>query len=182
MNKKHVGLVVVGLLIAAMVQTTLWMNNRLSSMRQEQVKAEEAAAQSATRLQQERVALSALQESSAELIDFLSAWEPYFQAVNTPQAAEIGVSMRIREAGLVTLAQRYEPTSIRGNDAIPRVMRVTLTVEDEYTKTINWLGMLENEIPTLRIANLRLSKGQLANDIRMEVTLEIPLASSPPAS
>lgn len=176
MNKKHLALLVVGLLIAGCIQGTLWMNKRLDAMTQEETKAASAAQQALNLLNQERTALRTLEEGSKPLIDFLNAWEPHFQSLNTPQSAELGISMRIKEAGLVTLAQRYEGVSTRGDTTIPRVMRVTLTIEDNYAKTINWLGQLESEIPTMRIANLRLSKGQIANDIRMDVVLEIPLA------
>ena len=177
MNKKHLAVLLVGLLIAGFVQGTLWMNKRLTAMQLEETTAATAATQAAARVAQEQKTLLTLKEGSSPLIDFLNAWEPYFQALNTPQSAELGVSMRIKEAGLVTLAQRYESATNRNDATIPRLMRVTLTIEDNYTKTLNWLGMLENEIPTMRISNLRLSKGQLADDIRMEVVLEIPLAT-----
>lgn len=182
MNNKHLGAVIVVLLIVGLVYGTLWMKDQLDTMKAEEQAAADAARQAATLLTQERNTLIALQETSRDLIEFLNSWEPYFESVNSPQAAELGVSMRIKDAALITLAQRYESVPTRGDPTIPRVMRVTLTIEDDYIKTINWLGSLEAEMPTLRIANLRLTKGQMANDIKLELVLEIPLATPSPSA
>lgn len=58
-------------------------------------------------------------------------------------------------------------------------MRASLTIEDKYAKTINWLGRIKQEIPILRIATMRQTKGQLTNDVRLVIVPEIPLAKEP---
>ena len=83
--------------------------------------------------------------------------------------------MRIKEANLVNLAQRFEQSPLKGNASIPSTMRAYLTFEDDYARLMNWLGDLEVKMPTVRTSSARLSKGTRANDLRIELVLEQPL-------
>lgn len=176
MNRKHLAALLVALLSAACVYGTMWTKDRLSAMQNSEQAAKSKAEQAAADLTRELGELSALRNRSEPLIRFLEAWEPYFAGINTPQSAELGISMRVKEDGIITLAQRYEPVALRGEQTIPRVMRANLTIEDDFARALNWLGKIESQIPTLRISTLRLTKGQRVNDIKQEVVLDIPLA------
>lgn len=177
MNQKHIAALIVGLCILAFVQTTLWMKDRLAAMVKQEQAASAAAQKAANEEIQERKKLEALTLSSSELISFLEAWEPFFSSMNTPQAAEFGISNRLKSSNLVTLSQRYESAALKDGGVIPRVMRANLTIDDNYARTLNWLGQIEKEIPTLRVSSLRISRGQTAGDIRADLVLEVPLAS-----
>jgi len=83
--------------------------------------------------------------------------------------------MRVKEANLVNLAQRFELGTVKNNPSIPTAMRTYLTFEDDYPRLMNWLGDLEVKMPTLRISSVRLSKGTRPIDLRAEIILEHPL-------
>jgi hypothetical protein len=177
MNHKHIAVLIIGLCILGFVQTTLWMKDKLGAMVRLEQGAKAAADKAANEASMEKQKLAALRESSAALITFLEAWEPFFSSMNTPQGAELGISMRLKNSNLVTLSQRYESAVMRSGGVIPRVMRANLTIDDNYARTLNWLGEMEMEIPTLRVSSLRISRGQTSNDIRADLVLEVPLAT-----
>jgi len=175
MNRKHVACALVGILMLALVQSVLWMQQKRTKMRlvASGLKAEEVTA--SQMLIRERQQLAQLRGSSEGLISFLRTWQPYFEAIDNPQSAEVNFTLKIKEDNLTSIAQRFEQASIKGNPSVPSVMRAFVTFEDDYSRLLNWLGRMENQQPTMRTSAMRLSKGTRANDLRMELTLEQPL-------
>ena len=45
-------------------------------------------------------------------------------------------------------------------------------------KALNWLADLEGSLPAVRVSNCKLTKGQSGNDIKMELSLDIPIINS----
>jgi len=175
MNSKHMACAIVAGLIAALVQFTLWFQNSRSEMQKKALAAQQKEVTAAALLSRERVQLGELTRQSTELIEFLKTWQPYFESLDNPQSAEVNYTMRVKEANLVNLAQRFEQAPLKGNTSFPTAMRAYLTFEDDYARLLNWLGDLEAKMPTVRVGSIRLSKGTRANDLRMEVMLEHPL-------
>ena len=132
-----------------------------------------------TQLAAEEVVFNDLQRQSDELIGFVEKWEPYFAVLDDQQAAETGISMKVREAEMLNLSQRYQqiPHKInnQSNDSLPILMRATLVFDDSHAKLLNWIGRMDKIKPTMRIGRLELAKGSRGDDLRMEVTLEVPL-------
>ncbi len=175
MNSKHIACGIIALLILLLVQLTLWVQGNRTKVQNEASAAQLAETTANTQLNQERAQLGELRRQSADLIEFLRIWQPYFTTIDSPQSAEITLSMRVKEANLVNLAQRFEQKPVKGNVSIPTSMRAFLTFEDDYARLMNWLGDLETKMPTIRTSSIRLAKGTRANDLRMEIVLEQPL-------
>ena len=97
------------------------------------------------------------------------------------------MSALIKQAGLILLAQRFEvvpnksDTSVpsSADETVPQIVRAHLTIEDDFIKSINWLGELESKLPSARISNLELARGQSGNDLRMNLVVDVPLARPP---
>ncbi|MFA7234013.1 MAG: hypothetical protein WC076_07865 [Terrimicrobiaceae bacterium] len=175
MNNKHIACGIVTLFIVILVQLTLWVQGHRTKVQNEAGAAQQAETDANAQLNQERAQLGELRRQSTDLIEFLRIWQPYFTTIDNPQSAEVNLSMRIKEANLVNLAQRFEQAPVKGNASIPNTMRAFLTFEDDYARLMNWLGELEVKMPTVRTSSVRLAKGTRANDLRMEVVLEQPL-------
>lgn len=175
MNNKHISCGIVALFIVVLVQLTLWVQGNRTKVQNEAAAAQQAETDATTILNQERAQLGNLRRQSSDLIEFLRIWQPYFTTIDNPQSAEVNLAMRIKEANLVNLAQRFELTPVKGNASIPNSMRAFLTFEDDYARLMNWLGDLEVKMPTVRTSSVRLAKGTRANDLRMEIILEQPL-------
>lgn len=175
MNNKHVSCAIVALFIAALVQLTLWVQGNRTKVQRQATAAQQEETDAMTALNQENAQLGNLRRQSSDLIEFLRIWQPYFTTIDSPQSAEVNLSMRIKEANLVNLAQRFEMMPVKANGSIPNAMRAFLTFEDDYARLMNWLGEVEVKMPTMRTSSVRLSKGTRANDLRMEVVFEQPL-------
>lgn len=175
MNPKYLAVVIVALLTFGMVQGVLWVRGKKDGL-MTLVREKEAEQNTAMqRLDIEKTQLLSLQDQSRELIRFLEIWEPYFEAISNRQSAEVGFTMRVKQGNLVSLSQRFEQASIKNNKSFPNSLRTYVTFEDDYASLLNWLGRVEQEMPTVRIGQLRLSKGTRPTDLRMEVMLEQPL-------
>jgi hypothetical protein len=175
MNHKHISCGIIALLILALVQLTLWVQNHRTNVQREASAAQIEEETANSQLSRERAQLSELRRQSADLIEFLKIWQPYFTTIDNPQSAEINMQMRVKEANLVNLSQRFDSAPVKNNASIPSALRSLLTFEDDYTKLLGWLGNLEKSMPTIRTSSIHLSKGTRSNDLRMEVILEQPM-------
>ncbi|MEI6278856.1 MAG: hypothetical protein WCQ16_05660 [Verrucomicrobiae bacterium] len=175
MNQKHISCGIIALLILALIQATLWVQNQRTQVQKEAGAAQTAEETASSLLARERVQLSDLRRQSTDLIEFLRIWQPYFTTITSPQSAEINMQMRVKDANLVNLSQRFDQNPVKGNTSIPTALRSLLTFEDDYSKLLNWLGTLEKSMPTVRTSSVHLTKGTRANDLRMEVILEQPM-------
>jgi hypothetical protein len=116
---------------------------------------------------------------SEELRQFVNKWKPHFALVEDQQETEARINMKVREADMLTLSQRYEqvPHKIanRSIASLPTLMRATLVFDDSYGKLLNWLGTIEKSEQPTRVGKIDLSSGSRGDHVRMELTLEVPL-------
>ncbi len=175
MNRKHFAVIVVGLLALLMLQGVVEVRKRLVALQNEVADAQALAGGTELLLGTERAAMRGIEETSAAMREFLDAWVGPLSQVDTPEGGELNVASRVKEAGLVTLAQRFEVAANAGNDAIPRVLRAHLTFEDDFAKTLNWLGQVEETMPSSRVTDLKIVRGENGNDIRLNLVLDVPL-------
>lgn len=143
----------------------------------EDARAEERALQAQLGIEEE--SLVELQRQSEELRRFVNKWKPYFALVEDQHETEARISKKVREADMLTLSQRYEqvPHKVADKDiaSLPTLMRATLVLDDNYGKLLTWLGTFEKTEPPTRVGKIDLSKGSRGGDVRMELTLEVPL-------
>ena len=109
---------------------------------------------------------------------YLNQWEPYVKQAKNAQYGEALINFRIKQAGIITLSQVYETVDHDKGGTIPKTLNAKLVFEDDYVKTLNWLANLEGSLPAIRVSNCKLSKGQSGNDIKMELSIDIPIISS----
>ncbi len=183
MNPKQLGMVIVVVGILLLVQLGQSFQGKAKALNAEADEAGKEEAALLTQLQAEKDVYDDLQRQSKELLEFVEKWEPFFAIIEEQQAAETGISMKVREASMLNLSQRYQqiPHKINNveNKSLPILMRATLVFDDSYAKLLNWVGMMEKIRPTMRIGRLSLSKGSRGEDLRMDVTLEVPLRNTP---
>ena len=179
MNPKQLGVVIVlaGILLA--VQLGMMFQNKARSVDVEVEKAKSEEKGLETQLSAEKDVLADLERQSDELLEFVGKWKPYFALMEEKQSAETGISMKVREEGMLTLSQRYQqvPHKINNKDnvSLPVLIRATLLFDDNNSKLLNWFGNMEKIRPTMRVGKLALSKGSRGDDLRMELVLEVPL-------
>jgi hypothetical protein len=183
MNGKQLGMVVVLLGILLLVQLGQSFQSKARALNGEAEAASKEEAALLTQLQAEKHVYEDLRRQSKELLEFVKKWEPFFAIIQEQEAAETGISMKVREAEMLNLSQRYQqvPHKINNvdNKSLPILMRAALVFDDSYAKLLNWVGEMEKIRPTMRIGRLALAKGSRGEDLRMDVTLEVPLRNAP---
>lgn len=174
MNSKHLALILVGFLAVMFVQGVLQSKKRLAKINKELAAAQSTARGVDLSLKNERSSLAQLQKNSATMLEFLNSWSEALRKIETPEAGELNIASRVKQGGLITLSQRFESISAK-NDTIPQIIRAHLTFEGDYVKTLNWLGKVEADLPSSRVTNLRIVRGETGNDVRMSLVLDLPL-------
>jgi hypothetical protein len=175
MNQKHLALILVGICALAIVQGILWLQGETVKITK---KAETARHELESQREMAEIGLlryRSLQNSSGDLMKFLSAWEAVLAEVPTRDSAEAQFITRIRDANLATISQRFDTVPVKGGSSIPEALRAHVIFEDNFVRLLNWLGTMEREMPGLRVSSLRISRGTRPEDIRMEASLDQPI-------
>jgi hypothetical protein len=120
-----------------------------------------------------KITLEKAKSDAQDLERFLVAWTPVIQRLSSRQEVESAVQANTREARVFVVSQKFEEKANVGERMRPRSILATLSVEDEYSKVLNWLGSLEKKIPLVRISSCRISAANTGRQVHMEVTLEV---------
>ena len=184
MNHKQIACLMILFLCAVIAQGVMMVRKRTVAMQAAAEAAQRDAEVAAVALSAQKALLDDLTQKSSPLLKYLEAWEPHISRFTTQESGELDVSALVKQAGLILLAQRFEVVPNKSNTSIPnsadgtipQIARAHLTIEDDFIKSINWLGELESKLPSARISNLELARGQSGNDLRMDVVIDVPLA------
>ena len=193
MNNKHIACLILAIFCVLIVQGVSMVRERATTMQKAAADARREADDAALSTNTQRAILDDLTHKSSDLLAWLDQWEPHLARMSSPESGEINITALIKDANLVLLAQRFEivpnktESSVPNSSSatIPQLVRAHLSIEDDFIKSINWLGDLESKLPIARVSNLELARGQSGNDVRMNLVVDIPLASAreipPPA-
>lgn len=175
MNGKKIACVVLMLLLAGISYGTQIMHNRSKAMSEEAESAESDATMARTAAEVAETNLIKLKYDTQDLRQFLGEWEPHIKRLQSVQEAEQMLQSLLRNTGILTVSQKSEMKENRENKIIPKSLLGTLIVQDEYAKTMNWLGELERKMPLARITSCRLKQGETGRQVNLELRFEIPL-------
>lgn len=154
------------------------VNELRNSTNEARDKAENAQTEAETAEQQAQLAqiqLKSLEAKTASLRTAYSQWQPHFAGYKTAQDAEMRIAEVIREGDVFLISQKFETKEIDKGAMISDALVANLVVEDDYAKTLNWLGRLEEEIPSCRISRCNMKRGDRGNDIHLELQVQIPV-------
>lgn len=124
------------------------------------------------------IELKTLDSKTSELRLVYGEWKPHFEAHRTAQDAEQRVAEVIREGGVFLISQKFETREVDAQSIIREALVADLVVEDDYARTLNWLGKLEESIPSCRITRCSILRGERGNDINLVVQIQIPILST----
>jgi hypothetical protein len=119
--------------------------------------------------------LAVLEKRTKGSRDYLKEWEPHLKSVRDAQFGEALINLRIKQGNMVTLSSQFESMNFDKGGTIPRRLQGRLVFEDDFVKTLNWLADFEGAMPASRISSCRISKGQAGNDIKAELTIDVPI-------
>lgn len=138
---------------------------------QKQTEAEQAEQQA----QLAQIQLKSLEAKTAPLRQVFKEWEPHFANLSTPQDAERRIAEAVREGDVFLISKKFESREVDPKALISEALVADIVVEDDYTKTLNWLGRLEESTPSCRISRCKLIRGDRGNDIHLELQVQVPV-------
>ena len=175
MNNKHLACVVLGMMIAVMAYGTMTFHNRVKTAKEEESNTEGAYNNEVFARDAQQQSLAVLEKRTKGARDYLKLWEPHLKQVRDPQFGEALINLRIKQGNMVTLSSQFESMNYDKGGTIPRRLQGRLVFEDDYVKSLNWLAELEGSMPASRISSCRLSKGQAGSDVKLELTVDVPI-------
>lgn len=125
-----------------------------------------------------QIQLKTLDAKTAELRLIHAEWKPHFETLQTPQDAEQRIAELIREGDVFLISQKFESKEVDEGSLISDALVAELVVEDEYSKTLNWLGRIEEAIPSCRITRCQIERGERGNDIHLLLQIQVPILDS----
>jgi hypothetical protein len=175
MNNKHLACVIIGLMIFAQIYTVIVINGKADAMKQEAETARGAAEAAQQTVNVETIQLTSLKAKTAPLRKYLGVWDPYLRQSSNEERGQTMIDEMIRQGSVQSLDRKYNAAINANNAYIPKVVRADLLFEDDYHKSVEWLGEVERSFPASRVSRCRLTKGTNANDIKMELTIDLPI-------
>lgn len=175
MNGKQIACILLMTIIAAIVYAGQMVHKKTDSMRAEAKAAEDAAEAADNARNIADIKSKTAAADSEEFLRFLSAWVPAIDAAQTSQDIEEAIQASIRSAQLFVDSQKFEPKASRVGKVVPKIIKASIIAEDEYPKTLNWLGELEKRLPLARITICRITPGKDAKSVRLELSIEVPI-------
>lgn len=177
MNGKQIACITLLMIVGVVTYVAQIIHKKADALRGEAKAAQEAAQSADSDRQIAEIKSKSVDAESAELRRFLETWMPFVDNIQTSQEVEEAVQSSIRSSKLYVDSQKFELKSSREGTLIPRVVKAALIAEDEYPKTMNWLGELERKLPMARINVCRIIPGKDTKSIRMEVSIEVPIVN-----
>jgi hypothetical protein len=177
MNEHKMACVLLLVAIAGMVFGTQKMRNRAIESAEARDSAKAAAESAELQRRITETNLLALDKNTKDLRETYQQWLPHFQGVKSPQQGEQQIGQIIRQSDVFVLSQRFEVKEVspKMNAIIRKALVADLVFEDDYVKTLNWLGRLEQSLPSCRVTNCRLKRGDRGNNVRLELKVAIPI-------
>jgi len=175
MNGKKIACLLLIMIIAAVVYGTQMMQHAAAAMATEKDTANEEFVTADTECFKQEANLKKRTDQTRELRQFLDTWTPVIGRFQSSQDAEQELMRTIRNNSLLTLSQKFEVRANGTNPLVPKSLLASLTVQDDFPKTLNWLGEIERKLPVARVTSCRLKKGDAGGRVNLEVHLEVPL-------
>lgn len=182
MNGKKIACIILLCFVALGAYFGQIMHQKALAKRNEANSAVESAASERGRLDTTKIQTERMRTESDELLRFLKAWEPHADRMQTQSEVEETVLASLRTANLLIISQKFEMRNMPAasgttGSAIPRLVRASLVLEDDYAKTLNWIGELERKLPMSRMMTCRITGGDNGRQVHAEVAVEVPLVN-----
>lgn len=177
MNGKKLACVVLMIFIGIATYAGQIVHQKATAKRAEAESAESDANAAKSELEIAETRTTKLRYDSDELRRFLTAWTPHVDRIQTQGQVEESILASLRNASMLILSQKFEVRDNRTTPVIPKIVRASLVLEDDYAKTLNWVGELERRLPLARMMSCRITGGENGRQVHAEITLEVPLVN-----
>jgi hypothetical protein len=177
-QNKKIACFLVGLLVLVQAYIFLMVNSRAMAMKEEAEGALTASQGAEMQVKTQQFALAAKEDKSKASLKWLEEWEGYFQQTASRERAVELLQQRVKDVQLFeTGTSDAEVPDPKGN-YIPRTLQVQKSFHEDFHRTLQWLGDLEQNLPVCRISSLTITKGEEANHITSNVVVNLPMVNN----
>ena len=177
MNGKKIACILLLCFVGLLIYTYQIVHGKTTSKRAEAEAAETAAIAAEGERDTANLELIRIKSETAELSRFLQTWSTQADRIQTQSEVEEAVTASLRNSNTIVISQKFEMRDNRGSLVMPKVVRAALVLEDDYAKTMNWVGELERRLPLSRVINYRITGGENGHQIHAEITMEVPIVN-----
>lgn len=175
MNNHKSACLVLVVLIVGMLYGVNELRNATNTARDITAEAKAEAETAEQQAQLAQIQLKTFESKTADLRTAYAGWKPHFANYRSAQDAEQRIAEVIREGDVFLISQKFESREIDKGSMISNALIADLVVEDDYSKTLNWLGRLEEAIPSCRITRCNIKRGDRGNDVHLELQVQVPV-------
>jgi hypothetical protein len=165
------------IVVIGCLQLTMMMHKRMSAAQSAQEEAEAALKTAQETRNLHTYALATKQLDSAPHRAYLDRWLPTLEETNEETKARAFVTRVLKQngEGLATFSSRSKVEPQKDSAFIPNKFTSTLSVEGDYALVAGLVGAIERQLPASRLSMVGISKGQRSNDVKLNLTVEIPM-------
>lgn len=178
MNGTKIASLLLMMIIAGIAYGTQMMQKKTAAIKEEEQSASSDYQMADDSKNRTEKMLETRKGETEELRQFLATWTPVIERFQSGQEAEQAVMNSVRRSSLLALSQKFEVRENKGNPLVPKTLLATLTIQDEYAKTLNWFGDLERIIPVARVSSCHIKQGEGGRQVNVEVHIEVPLINA----
>ncbi|MFZ4763527.1 MAG: hypothetical protein ACOYMN_01135 [Roseimicrobium sp.] len=175
MNGKKIACALMMMIVAGIAYGSQIMQKRAKAMLEEAETAESGVSTAKSQREVAETLLKRVEFENRDRRQFLKDWEPSVKQIQTGQEAEQALVSIVRNSGILTVSQKFEVKENKEQKMIPKLLQGTLIVQDEFAKTLNWLGEVERKLPLARVTVCRLKQGETGRQVNLEIQIEIPV-------
>ncbi len=180
MNTKHLACVVLFLVVGGLLQLTVTLHRRWVTAMDAARDSEDRLAEANRDRDNNARALKTIRRETAARRKYLDMWRQTFDENGTERNAKSAFEAVLKRFNLPQFeTNTTAATENKEMTYVNRRMASTVKLEGDAEKAVHLLSAIERDLPTSRISMLELRKGQRANDVEVNLTVEFPLVVQP---
>lgn len=175
MNGKKLACVILMVFVGIAAYCGQIVHQKADAKRTEASTAADEASKAKGDFETAQIATEKYRFESDDLRRFLQSWTSHIEHMQTQLEVEEAIQASLRNANLLVLSQKFEIKINSTGGIMPKTVRASLVLEDDYAKTMNWIGELERKLPINRMMSCRITGGDNGRHVHAEISLEVPL-------
>ncbi len=180
MNKHKAACLLLSAMILLMAFAVTKVRGKAVLARQDSDMAKAQAESAESQKKIAEIKLKSIDSQTSELRKVYAEWLPHFEAFQNTGDGEQRIAEVVREGDVFLISQKVKSEKVKESGLITHALIADLVIEDEYTKVLNWLGKVEEQIPSCRISKCVITRGDRGNDIHMELKILVPVIKRAP--
>ena len=177
MNTKHLACVLLFAVVLGLFQGTMMLNKRMLSAMSA---LEDASSRHSTASLDRTIAQGSLEKARKDTAahrKYLEMWKPKLEQSGSEGSAKTEFNRLLKRYKTLTtfLNSTSAPTENKEMIFVNRRIASNVKLEGDAEKAFQFIAAIERDMPTSRIQEMELRKGQRGNDVELNVSVETPL-------